>query len=90
MVRDRANSRRFDATDCLTSILSRLHLAQLVDLRNGKRRHYEDQVPVQRTRKTNTKEGYGRAELMAEWYPRLTPEDDQYETMYTSLKNDPR
>jgi hypothetical protein len=28
------------------------------------------------------------AELMAECYPRLTPKDDEYETMYKSLKND--
>ena len=28
------------------------------------------------------------AELMAECYPRLTPKDEEYETMYTSLKND--
>lgn len=28
------------------------------------------------------------AELMAECYPLLTPKDDEYETMYTSLKND--
>ena len=30
----------------------------------------------------------GMAELMAECYPRLTPKDDEYEMMYTSLKND--
>jgi hypothetical protein len=71
--------RRFGETNYLTSILSRLHLTRLVDLRNNKRRHYEDQVPVRRTQKTNTEEGYGRAsslamaELIAECYPRLTP-----------------